>query len=98
MKVWNLESGVCDQTIEAHEDKIWHIEPIERARKDDEYVTVGADGKIIVWKDVSEEVHLEEARKRAERAANQQTLANFMEQEKYEEALMFALDLAQPFQ
>uniref|UniRef100_A0A914DIJ3 U3 small nucleolar RNA-associated protein 13 C-terminal domain-containing protein n=1 Tax=Acrobeloides nanus TaxID=290746 RepID=A0A914DIJ3_9BILA len=97
MKVWNLETGVCDQTIEAHEDKVWHIELIERARKDDEYVTVGADGKIIVWKDVSEEVQLEEARKRAERAANQQTLANFMDQEKYEEALMFALDLAQPF-
>lgn len=111
MKIWNLDTGiwsfkflefqflgVCDQTLEAHEDKVWNIQRIERSNQEDEYITVGADGKIILWEDVSEEVMLEEAKKRAERAANLQTLSNFMDQEKYDEALIFALDLAQPYQ
>uniref|UniRef100_A0A915DEC9 U3 small nucleolar RNA-associated protein 13 C-terminal domain-containing protein n=1 Tax=Ditylenchus dipsaci TaxID=166011 RepID=A0A915DEC9_9BILA len=76
----NMESrkGICEKTMEAHSDKIWCMEPIERIVKSEgksgntieeskmEYVTAGTDGTMI--------------------------------QEKYSDALLLTLDLAQPYQ
>lgn len=103
MKIWDLEKGICEKTIEAHSDKIWALEPIESDNANDteqrmRYITVGADGQVIVWDDFSKEAHDELLRGRAKKLADLQTLSNFMEQEKYADALALTLDLAQPYQ
>ncbi|CAD5217500.1 unnamed protein product [Bursaphelenchus xylophilus] len=69
-----------------------------RPEEYERYVSVGSDGKIIVWADVTDEIAAENARKEAERRAQIQTLENFLRLEKFSEALKLTLDLDHPFQ
>ncbi|KAI6233196.1 Utp13 domain-containing protein [Aphelenchoides fujianensis] len=62
------------------------------------FVTVGGDGRIVVWEDVSEEHAAEQARLAAERQAQIQTLENFIRLEKFEDALALTLTLDHPHQ
>ncbi|KAI6183587.1 hypothetical protein M3Y97_00504600 [Aphelenchoides bicaudatus] len=62
------------------------------------YVSAGADGRIIVWSDITEEYAQEQARLAAERMAQVQTLENFIRLEKYEDALKLTLTLDHPYQ
>lgn len=62
------------------------------------YVTVGADGKIVIWEDVTEEAAADRARLQAERLAQLQTLENFLRREKFGEALALTLELDHPYQ
>lgn len=85
--------------MEAHEEKIWSAEVL--VGKDEEktkVITAGGDGRIRIWEDVSKEVEEEEAKKLAERTANLQTLSNYIQQEKFADALILTLDLSQPYQ
>ena len=99
LKIWDVNSGICDKTLEGHDDKVWDIVQVSSSSDSaglPELVTVGADGKIQVWRDISEEIKVIESKKASERLAQTQALTNFLEQHRYSEALIYAINLNQP--
>lgn len=70
------------------------VRPDEHTR----YVTVGSDGKIIIWEDITEEYAAEQAQIASDRLAQVQTLDNFIRLEKFDDALRLALTLDYPHQ
>lgn len=96
---------MCEKTIEAHEDKIWSIRPMEchavvngKRERRERYVTVGGDSRVVVWDDVSDEVKTERIKTEAKRLADVQCLQNYLQQERFVDALLLTIDLAQPYQ
>lgn len=112
LKVWDLNHGICEKTIEAHEEKIWSIIAIPPSQVDNidemnhnkqknncfRYVTVGSDSELKIWEDISEEVKKQQIKQEAKRLENVQSLQNYIQQEKFVDALILTIDLAQPFQ
>lgn len=107
-----MEKGICDKTIEAHSSKIWWLADIgttsglikeekeehQETEANDRYVTVGNEGQLTIWEDISRFVEEKQAKEAAKNLAEEQTLSNYMEQENFVEALILTLDLAKPFQ
>ncbi|KJH45866.1 Utp13 specific WD40 associated domain protein [Dictyocaulus viviparus] len=94
IKIWTLTTSETDKSIEAHSDKIWAL----LVNKDEsEYISAGADGRIVIWKDVSEDRKLEKEAKMRKQLEEEQTLNNLLEQGRLQEALEYALSLARPF-
>ena len=63
IKLWSIKSNECVGTFDEHDDKLWAL----CVSKDEmKFVSGGADGKLIVWKDVTEELYEEELEKREE--------------------------------
>ncbi|PAV72275.1 hypothetical protein WR25_00080 [Diploscapter pachys] len=93
LRLWSLENGECEMSLEAHEDKIWSVAP-NSVRN--EFATAGGDGKMVIWKDVTEEKIEEENRKRRKQVEQEQTLHNLLEQNRFQDALDYALELARP--
>ncbi|CAJ0960073.1 unnamed protein product, partial [Mesorhabditis belari] len=96
IKIWKLENNgaEAEASIEAHDDKIWSLCFTE---DESQYITAGGDGRIIIWKDVSDEKRHEEDKKRREKIEQEQTLSNLLEQNRYLEALEYSLNLNRPF-
>ncbi|EYC44227.1 hypothetical protein Y032_0468g2015 [Ancylostoma ceylanicum] len=94
IKIWTLVTMEADTSIEAHNDKIWTLLV---NHDESEYVTAGTDGRIILWKDVSEDRKLEQEAKARKRMEEEQTLSNLLEQDRFQEALEYALGLVRPF-
>ncbi|KAK6736881.1 hypothetical protein RB195_019524 [Necator americanus] len=94
VKIWTLATSETEASIEAHNDKIWALLP---NHDESEYISAGTDGRIVIWKDVSEEKKLEQEAKLRRRMEEEQTLTNFLEQGRSQEALRFALGLVRPF-
>jgi len=61
--LWNIKTNECVGTFDEHEDKAWAlcVSPNE-----ERIITGGADGKLIVWNDVTSEHREEELEKREE--------------------------------
>ncbi|CAB3411285.1 unnamed protein product [Caenorhabditis bovis] len=94
IKVWTLKNSECETTIDGHTDKIWTLS----ANSDEsEFLSAGSDGRIVIWKDVTEEKQLIEDEKRREKIEQEQTLTNLLQQERFQEALEFALNLVRPY-
>jgi U3 small nucleolar RNA-associated protein 13 len=108
MKIWNWQKGLCDKTVEGHEDKIWSLremppntageEQMDTDKPRARFVTGSADGKFAIWEDKSEELKLQRHREQVKKVTDHQTLANLLQKDNYVEALLLALDLNQPFQ
>lgn len=109
LKIWDLDDGICEKTVEAHEDKIWSIIAIPPSQDDNNedveqknsywrYVTVGSDSELKIWDDISAEVKTQRIKEEAKRLENAQSLQNYIQQEKFVDALFLTIDLAQPFQ
>uniref|UniRef100_A0A1I8AMT8 WD_REPEATS_REGION domain-containing protein n=1 Tax=Steinernema glaseri TaxID=37863 RepID=A0A1I8AMT8_9BILA len=96
LKVWSLDNSECTKTIDAHYSKLWGLEVLDTPETT-QIVSAGADGRIIVWEDVSDQRRAEEEQRVAERMVNEQKLSNLMQQERYGEALAFALTLTRPY-
>ncbi|KAK0408850.1 hypothetical protein QR680_004199 [Steinernema hermaphroditum] len=97
LKVWSIDNSECTKTIDAHYSKLWALEVLEGSEDATQIISAGADGRVIVWEDVSEERRMEEEQRLAEKMANEQKLSNLMQQERYGEALAFALTLTKPY-
>jgi U3 small nucleolar RNA-associated protein 13 len=52
VKIWNISNNECVNTFDEHEDKAWAL---CCSRDHKRFVTGGADGKLVVWRDVSSE-------------------------------------------
>lgn len=63
LKLWNIKTNECVGTFDEHNDKIWALCV---SSDENRYVTGGADGKLIVWKDITEEEYEQELEKREE--------------------------------
>ncbi|CAJ0586997.1 unnamed protein product, partial [Mesorhabditis spiculigera] len=96
LKLWKLENNGAsvEASIEAHDDKIWTMTP---TNDESGYITAGSDGKIILWKDVSEEKREKQEQVRRENAEQEQTLSNLISQERFDDALQYALGLNRPY-
>uniref|UniRef100_A0AC35UCZ0 WD_REPEATS_REGION domain-containing protein n=1 Tax=Rhabditophanes sp. KR3021 TaxID=114890 RepID=A0AC35UCZ0_9BILA len=97
LKVWNMSDYTCENTIEAHEDKIWSCETILKKDGEVKVVSAGTDGKIILWRDGTKEAQEVADEKTAQLVADTQCLNNLMHQENFGEAMIYALNLQQPF-
>ncbi|GMR36757.1 hypothetical protein PMAYCL1PPCAC_06952, partial [Pristionchus mayeri] len=93
VRVWDVKGGVEDLVQEAHEDKIWSI---CTSRKEELYVTAGSDGRILVWEDATELLQKEEMERQMKQMKEVQTLENLMADERYKDALKYALGLDRP--
>ena len=81
-------------TFDEHEDKAWALS----INKDESrYVSGGADGRLIVWKDITEEEREEELEKREEVLLKEQELNNYLKEKKWKKALGLAILLDRPF-
>ena len=58
VKLWSISNNECVNTFDEHDDKTWAL---CCSRDQKRYVTGGADGKLIVWRDVSGETLLKQA-------------------------------------
>ncbi|CAI5440584.1 unnamed protein product [Caenorhabditis angaria] len=94
IKIWTVKNSECETTVDGHTDKIWSL---TAKAEESEFVTAGSDGKIVVWKNVTEEKEMAELEKRREKLEQEQTLTNLLEQQRFDEALEFALGLVRPF-
>ena len=59
LKLWSLAgSGECVATYDEHDDKVWAL----CCSKDEQrFVTAGADGKLCIWQNVSDEMRAEQS-------------------------------------
>ena len=63
LKLWNIKTSECVGTFDEHEDKAWALTV---SNDESRIVSGAADGKLIVWKDVTEEKREEELEQRKE--------------------------------
>lgn len=63
MKLWNIKTNECVGTFDEHSDKAWALSV---SRDEKRFVSGAADGKLILWKDVTEEKREEELEQRQE--------------------------------
>jgi U3 small nucleolar RNA-associated protein 13 len=61
LKLWNIKTNECTGTFDEHDDKAWSLLV---NRNENRVLTGAADGKLIVWKDVTDEIYEEELDKR----------------------------------
>jgi U3 small nucleolar RNA-associated protein 13 len=95
LKLFNVKNSECVGTFEHHEGRIWAM----AVRKDEsQVVTGGSDSLLVKWKDVTEERKQERLREAEEEAAQQQKLANYVQNEQLLKALKLALKLDRPLQ
>lgn len=93
LRVWDVKGGVEDLVQEAHGDKIWSV---CTSKKEELYVTAGSDGRILIWEDSTELLQKEEMERQQKHAKEVQTLENLMGDERYKDALKYALGLDRP--
>ena len=92
--MWNIKTNECLNTYDEHTDKIWALcaNPSET-----KFLTGGADSKLILWKNTTDEIHSEEMEKREEILLKEQELMNCLKDKKYKKALKLSIILDRPF-
>ena len=63
LKLWNIKTNECVGTFDKHDEKVWAL----CVNKDEsKFISGGADGKLIIWKDVTNEKREEDLEKKQE--------------------------------
>ncbi len=94
IKLWNIKTNECVGTFDEHNNKAWSL----CVNKDEsKFVSGGADGRLVVWKDVTQEEREEELEKREEILLQEQELQNCLKEKKWKKALGLAILLDKPF-
>lgn len=63
IKLWNIKTSSCVATFDEHDDKCWSL---LLADNEERVVSGAGDGKLIVWRDVTDQILDEELDKRDE--------------------------------
>ena len=63
IKIWNIKTNECVGSFDEHNDKTWALCISKDEKK---FLSGGADGKLIIWRDVTEEKREEELEQRQE--------------------------------
>ncbi|PAV79906.1 hypothetical protein WR25_02816 [Diploscapter pachys] len=96
VKVWDTLEQTCLFTLTGHTCAVFQIWSVAPNSARNEFATAGGDGKMVIWKDVTEEKIEEENKKRRKQVEQEQTLHNLLEQNRFQDALDYALELARP--
>lgn len=94
VKLWNVRDEECTTTLEAsEEDRIWSTRSFAQGAG---IVSVGADGVIRFFRDVTEQIKEEELKAREEQVDKEQQFENLVAVEDYKGAILLALAAGQP--
>lgn len=63
IKLWNIKTSGCVASFDQHDDKCWSL---VLSDNEERIISGGADGKLIVWRDVTDEMLAEELEEREE--------------------------------
>uniref|UniRef100_A0A0N4Z243 WD_REPEATS_REGION domain-containing protein n=1 Tax=Parastrongyloides trichosuri TaxID=131310 RepID=A0A0N4Z243_PARTI len=98
IKTWNLGKKICEKTYDnEHEGFIWTTCVVPRKNQTTLIITGGNDGKFVIWEDCTEEEQQQFDAQTAEHEAKVQSVRNLIEQKKYIDAFLFAIELEQPY-
>eukprot|EP00440_Ansanella_granifera_P003157 gb/GFBE01003440.1/.p1 GENE.gb/GFBE01003440.1/~~gb/GFBE01003440.1/.p1 ORF type:complete len:984 (+),score=199.61 gb/GFBE01003440.1/:1-2952(+) len=93
LKLWHIRTAECAGTFEEHEGKVWCIDIIGNRM-----VSGGADSKLCVWRDSTQELEKQRQDERADTALKDSRIGLLVRDGKVEAALTLALDLNRPGQ
>jgi len=108
LKVWSLKSTQCTGTMQSHRDKIWALTVLPPGTEKDandrdsptpitrELITGGADSRLVVWKDVSEELAEEAMAQSEAMILKEQELYSLLRKRDHLGAARIAVDLNRP--
>lgn len=93
LKLWHIRTAECAGTFEEHSSKVWCIDLCGKRM-----VSGGADSKICVWRDTTEEMEKQRQDEKADLALKDSRIAMLVREGKVEAALTLVLDLKRPGQ
>lgn len=95
IKIWNVKDEECTTTLDGPEDadRLWSVASYASGAG---IATVGADGFIRFYKDVTEQLRLEEHQERAKGVEREQAYENLLAVEDYRSAILICLAEGQP--
>ena len=98
MKVWSLRDSQCIGTMDDHNDRIWALAapPYSPDAPIKEIVSGGGDGRLLVWKDMTEELNAQKARQSEEEILLEEELFSCVRKKDYVRASMRAISLQRP--
>eukprot|EP00930_Biecheleria_cincta_P096969 TRINITY_DN8872_c0_g1_i1.p1 TRINITY_DN8872_c0_g1~~TRINITY_DN8872_c0_g1_i1.p1 ORF type:complete len:982 (+),score=238.61 TRINITY_DN8872_c0_g1_i1:17-2962(+) len=93
LKLWHIRTAECAGSFEEHMGKVWCIDIIG-----DRMVSGGADSKLCIWHDATQELEKKRLDDKAEVAMKDSRIGVLVQEGKVEQALTLALDLNRPGQ
>ncbi|CAK9020600.1 unnamed protein product [Durusdinium trenchii] len=93
LKLWHIRTAECAGTFEEHSSKVWCIDVCGNRM-----VSGGADSKICIWRDTTQEMEKQRQDEKADLALKDSRIALLVREGKVEAALTLALDLKRPGQ
>jgi len=93
VKLWDIRREECLTTLDNHEDKVWALTVGCDERS---VVSAGADSMVTFWEDCTEEIDIENEKKREQNALREQDFANYVSLQDYRNAILLALSMDHP--
>jgi U3 small nucleolar RNA-associated protein 13 len=95
IKLWTIRTNECEATLDGHVDKVWALDTSPDGKS---IVSGGADSKIVVWNDSTQQVLDIKRAEEAETILLDQKLANHLRHKEFGKALEIALQVDKPRQ
>lgn len=93
VKVWNVKTEECMDTLDGHEDRVWGL---ECSRDGDTIISGAADSFICFWKDWTVQQDEAQVKQRQEEVEREQQFNNLLAVKDYRNAISLALAMNQP--
>jgi len=93
VKLWTIRNNECEATMDAHNDKVWAL---DLSPDCGEMVSGGADSKLVVWADTTQQAIDAKHAEDEEVIMLDQKLANHLRHKEYAEALEIAFKRDKP--
>lgn len=93
VKVWNVKTEECLDTLDGHEERVWGLDCTQTG---EQIISGGADGMIRFWQDWTQQEQSEALEKRQEDVEREQEFSNLLQARDYTNAVSLALAMQQP--